>query len=659
MPEVSDLELLELHAIRAADGAADAQKRIGSLIDFHFGETAFAIKSRIKSHASIVGKVHGRGNDFSCAAVRDIVGFRIIDLYRMDVPKTLKTFYSLILLGSNTDLFPATPPEIKIYKPRVDDDLYQEALATVLSDLDLKVEVKEKESNYSSIHLLTSCRVQFRGQIKSVPIEVQFRSAIEDVWSEMEHKLKYKGNLQSIDVGEDTTKRDFVDYLLKQMAAQKVNFDALETQAGGINEQRMKLTQPHAAYTPARSEVVVADRLKSVLETAGLERALVARDRALLARGQANKIAHQPPSLISPEQTHEALGLYETSTVNFGDVLKAVEQAREVTSPGPRSFAIAIARMEIAFNSYLMGLFARKVQIEAKASGLLHDASRTYSELLVEGAPFIIIRYRLAQVRFAVGDFEGATALLEQVIAGMDEDEDVKGRPNHWLRSECRRFLGLVMWNAAERMKDLAVSSNQPDYKHTERVALYTDALKVTLDSLSLRVEGAVGGEPGMTEDGETAAHLRKASNNALAYLSDLRQLGVHTRVKSELKITKKKIATLLEQMRAKSIEDIWELPSPEQADTVILTYEELADGAPSPEQEAIICAASKTLVYLVARDAGLTLPGPREEWTAEHYKGVLEQLRRRDVGPRMDEMLTVAVRGLSRCGFSLSWGEP
>ena len=54
------------------------------------------------------------------------------------------------------------------------------------------VRVKSKQSPYSSIHLVLWSVLYQDGFSRRVPVEVQIRSPFEDVWAEVDHRLRYK-----------------------------------------------------------------------------------------------------------------------------------------------------------------------------------------------------------------------------------------------------------------------------------------------------------------------------------------------------------------------------------------------------------------------------------------------------------------------------------
>ena len=141
------------------------------------------IKSRIKSEDSFANKVRrkiaeqpGMDSEEIYSSVSDILGIRLITVFPIDVISVhnyirrithgkSKQYYMIEQIGYCWD------PEIK---------------AKLRS---LKIKITEKESYYNSIHYVLSTNGE-----GSHKFEVQVRTLLDEAWSEVDHKLKYKNN---------------------------------------------------------------------------------------------------------------------------------------------------------------------------------------------------------------------------------------------------------------------------------------------------------------------------------------------------------------------------------------------------------------------------------------------------------------------------------
>ncbi len=121
------------------------------------------IESRIKSPESIIEKMIRRGYDLTFESLRkniyDIAGIRVICKYIRDI-------YQIIDL--------------------------------LISQKDLKVLLRKdyianpKETGYRSLHLVLSIELYIGNEVKTVPVEIQFRTLAMDMWASLEHELRYK-----------------------------------------------------------------------------------------------------------------------------------------------------------------------------------------------------------------------------------------------------------------------------------------------------------------------------------------------------------------------------------------------------------------------------------------------------------------------------------
>lgn len=125
-----------------------------------------AIKSRIKTPASIVEKLERRGHALTVESIEenlfDIAGIRVICSFQDDI-------YATARLLENQD-------DIRV--------------------LERKDYIKNPKPNgYRSLHLIVEVPIFLSKGKKYRKVEVQFRTIAMDFWASLEHKLKYKKDL--------------------------------------------------------------------------------------------------------------------------------------------------------------------------------------------------------------------------------------------------------------------------------------------------------------------------------------------------------------------------------------------------------------------------------------------------------------------------------
>jgi len=125
------------------------------------------IESRIKTPASVIDKLKRRDYEVSLESIRknlkDVAGVRIICDYIEDVSKVSEVLKN------------------------------QEDLQLVEEEDYIK---NPKKNGYRSLHLVFLVPVRLTNRTEIVPVEVQIRTIAMDFWASLEHKLRYKQNVE-------------------------------------------------------------------------------------------------------------------------------------------------------------------------------------------------------------------------------------------------------------------------------------------------------------------------------------------------------------------------------------------------------------------------------------------------------------------------------
>lgn len=125
-----------------------------------------AIKTRLKSPESIIGKMKRRKLEFSAENIEkniyDIAGVRVICGFPSDI-------YTL------SDAF-LKQDDIKLIERK-------DYIAN------------PKENGYRSLHLIIEIPIFLHDEKKLMKVEVQFRTISQDWWASLEHKIRYKKDI--------------------------------------------------------------------------------------------------------------------------------------------------------------------------------------------------------------------------------------------------------------------------------------------------------------------------------------------------------------------------------------------------------------------------------------------------------------------------------
>ena len=127
-----------------------------------------SIKSRTKSPASIYEKLSRKGYEMTIdnmeQHIKDIAGVRVICSFPEDI-------YAVARLITEQDDIVIL--EIKDYI------------------------AKPKANGYRSLHLIIAVPIFLANEKRNMKVEIQFRTIAMDFWASLEHKVKYKKNVEN------------------------------------------------------------------------------------------------------------------------------------------------------------------------------------------------------------------------------------------------------------------------------------------------------------------------------------------------------------------------------------------------------------------------------------------------------------------------------
>lgn len=171
-----------------------------------------SIKCRIKSPESIIGKLRRNNLDLTIENIEknlnDIAGIRVICSFPEDI-------YMLVdcLLQQDDIVLVAKKDYIKNPKP----------------------------NGYRSLHLILDIPIFLTNEKKHMRVEVQFRTIAMDFWASLEHKMKYKKDIENADSISEELKycADLVSQLDRRMEQIRKRIDegTTKNQTGIIKTQ--------------------------------------------------------------------------------------------------------------------------------------------------------------------------------------------------------------------------------------------------------------------------------------------------------------------------------------------------------------------------------------------------------------------------------------
>lgn len=485
---MSDENDLELRAFRVHQPAPQALREVLNSLQTSDFDVFYAIRSRVKPVKAIIEKVRRKRkegkSDYRPEDITDIVGIRIVTLFREDVIDALKIFLRLIRhQGSAVSPFaknglkegiiytsaPAGDPEAILSRLRGVFDTFEFPLSDAA--------VCQVPTGYSSVHLVAFCKVNEDGNAKSVPVEIQIRTVFEDAWGEIDHKLRY-----SINRGRHIESETLIENWQPHLNVLKSFADGCGQYAGIIKSQAID-ARPRRDGSPMVPVDSAEEALKRLSGFPTEVRA--AFEAAYAARNAATKPAEASDALVK-KRFEEAAELFALAqkTANAQDFTSPEEKAERET-------AIFFASMERAF-----------CLLSTEKKSAIDEAINIYSSAQDFSPNSSVVYYRYGQALAKLDEFDSAIAKYEKALSLLAADKYIPVK--HWIRQTLPLRLGYAIWR-----KSLACNSTNGD-GNQERLCLLKRAFDITA--------AAADGDERTHADGSVKLPAIRIANNALFY---------------------------------------------------------------------------------------------------------------------------------------------
>ncbi len=187
---------------------------------------AYTVKTRVKTEGRLFEKVmEKRENgkpDYAPTSATDLLGMRVVSLFRSEIPQHLDLLLRIILQKQNEVLSPFEPhvEETIIYVSgqKSERAKFTSDIKTVLKSFGLQPDdIQEKESSYSSVHLIVRLHdskpentTLLLPEDYAIPVEIQFREVFEDAWGEINHRLGYSLQRSATSIVKDDVSRSLI-----------------------------------------------------------------------------------------------------------------------------------------------------------------------------------------------------------------------------------------------------------------------------------------------------------------------------------------------------------------------------------------------------------------------------------------------------------------
>jgi ppGpp synthetase/RelA/SpoT-type nucleotidyltranferase len=610
-------------AVQARSGARDIVARLQTLMNLgvpSISELAYTIRYRVKDHRKIMDKVSRKQEekdpDYAVANIRDIVGVRIVTLFRVDAFDVIPRLVDLIRTnaGEGTALFLSTDlEEVKIYStnPKGDAQALPERLAELFMSLGYSnVEIEGTPSNYSSCHIVTWCRGRHDEGYANVPVEIQVRTALEDAWAEIDHKLKYKPGAHGLTV------RDEIE-----LQANKAHLGVMKAFVDGAAQ--------YADQIRARADQVTSTSLGSSSTLRSMQETRAVVQEMTLPVELRNQIAHaldlEREAMHDVRQKREYAQLRVLTLRNalreFEAAIRNVRDTLDLSKSDVRMLERFHLPLEVAFCHFQLG-----VELDGDKK-MLADAVKLYKSIEEEYPDRAIVCYRYGRTLQRLGDLRSAIEKLRRAQKLLADGQDKSIHPRHWLRLAVLRNLGVCLWERADRLRK---ETRPVGAARNQILDLYLEAYTVTREAYRMGVEPDT-----FSDKFDTATRYKgRIANNLIYYVGDYLSLegpieGLKQRGYQDGDV--ESYMALLEK-------HLHLIETPNTLDTMIRHYKSVGDVAKQKKaasrlqrvlrERGIVDATAKAhqaeLLAAVAEALGLSRPG--EGATPPTARGLVKQ---------------------------------
>lgn len=476
---MDNIKFLATHISHAAE---EAERKILQILKtVKLQEQCYAYKSRVKPWDKLVEKVElkKKEKDYNLCSVTDVLGLRVVTLFRQDMIKVVDTLLALISHSHNYNPNPflqSSLNEAIIYTPSIGNDPVISEIKRKIQSSELidKDQVRENASaaRYSSIHLVAYIDkgVPEFGDSYRIPIEIQIRTVFEDAWGEIDHKYNYKSKQ-----GKSSLTIQNPVQVGKNILTLKKFVDSCAEYADNIKDLAVGRMEYANSFLSLDTDELVTKNLTN--SNIGID----------LINGfmEIRKIRAEAESGSGPNSKQAYLAAAES----FSFLYSQVQEGNLL----PDSNAFSTFRYYLKTDEALCRLSIGSYS-ETKKSIVI------YEELLKEYPTYPVIIFRIGQALLSINQFEESRIQLKKCrrnirrLAGIEEKKRILTLPNVELKRievGLPKYLGLAYWKEANEIyKSTPKSSKvksylEQAYEQTKQGLEITDLTEVQRTKLN------------------------------------------------------------------------------------------------------------------------------------------------------------------------------
>lgn len=449
MTEEDHLDYEATKSLRGVQSVMDRLSNIMAAGSPSIKDISYAIKMRPKDDFKIREKVLKKRNEdkpnYTVKDIRDILGLRIVNLYRLDSLAVVPMLIDRIEENSGnneTNLFLENPiEEVHIYSvnPMGDAQNLPKRIESVFVDRGYgsKTAIIEKAENYTSTHVVAWCRGKYGNHHVPIPVEIQIRTALEDVWCEIDHQLKYKRDEKTTLT--DSASAASVENCVAHLGVMKTLNDGLAQYGDQVKIQIDEIDERVKRSSRTRLAEEPTVRLSKFESFSG-----AVKDKICEALGESREVINDY-SIDSYSGSSRNAKLLQV----LDNIDKFVESDICIGLPdeGLKREVEYVFGMERALIRFELGKGLGK----SGGNQYLLDAQQIYQRMESDFPDRGIIHYRLGKVLAALNNKSLGVDKLNSLVENF-HNTDLN--ENHWVKASALRLIGFFRWEEASKLKE-------------------------------------------------------------------------------------------------------------------------------------------------------------------------------------------------------------
>ncbi|MBV1910991.1 MAG: RelA/SpoT domain-containing protein [Kangiellaceae bacterium] len=436
------MEDIKFESLQISTAASTAESRLLDILKTaKLQDICYAYKTRVKPWSKLIQKVEIKREskpDYTIDKITDVLGLRIVTLFRQDMSKVVGTILSLISHKLPYNPIPFVKNDLKeaiIYTPDIGNDPVVSQVIQEIKTFELMPEEEIQENGsaarYSSIHLVAFIdqSVDEFDQNYRIPIEIQIRTVFEDAWGEIDHQYGYQNR-----TGKTDEPIQHPELVGKNLLTLKKFVDSCAEYADNIRDLAVQpIHQRQTITTLVTDKIVESNLLEAKVSQLVIDQYKTIRQQRAKAENANNS-----------EQT------FINAAEGFKYLYAQIKEGKLIRTPEGRKRFRYYIKMDEALCRLSINIHQETI-----------SAISIYKDLVSEYPAFPIIHFRLGQAYLEISKFEDSRKHLKKcsdsvaTLSKLKEKDRLISLPDVELNKlgvAIHILFGLAYWKEADEI---------------------------------------------------------------------------------------------------------------------------------------------------------------------------------------------------------------